>query len=159
MLRAYTHLSIRKYPHKGVTLSGDELTVKRLTISNYEGDLRRRLRQQNPNYAYVWKFHGENRPAKVVSIRAEEVNHSSKPITYGNRLLVQACVKFDTMQVRAALVVFRVTVFIWAIELGSLHKTRRARRRRRYAEARRRIPCLPEAHVVRRALGHPRTAL
>lgn len=58
------------------------------------------MRKQNPSYVYVWKFHGESKPSKVVSIRAEEVNLSAAPITYGNRLLIQACVKFETMQVR-----------------------------------------------------------
>ena len=80
--------------------SGDEKALKRLTISDYQELLIKRLRQQNPSYVYVWKYHGESKPGKVVSIRAEEVNMSSAPLKFGNRLLVQACVKFETMQVR-----------------------------------------------------------
>lgn len=79
--------------------------LKKLTISDYQELLLERVRQRNPSHVYVWTYHGESKPSKVVSIRAEEVNLSSSPLTYGNRLLVQACVKFETMQVRL-LVVF-----------------------------------------------------
>ena len=81
--------------------------LKKLTISDYQALLLERLRQQNPSYVYVWKYHGESKPSKVVSIRAEEVNLSSVPLKYGNRLVVQACVKFETMQVCLD------AVFVW----------------------------------------------
>ncbi|KIP07304.1 hypothetical protein PHLGIDRAFT_89777 [Phlebiopsis gigantea 11061_1 CR5-6] len=98
-LKPFTRIALDTYKQVNQAFAaGDEKTVKRLTISNYEEDLRRRLRSQNANYVYVWKFHGESKPAKVVSIRAEEVNLSSSPVTYGNRLLIQACVKFETTQ-------------------------------------------------------------
>lgn len=83
--------------------SGDERTIKKFTVAQYNDFIMKRLRSQNPSYVYVWKYHGENESPKVVSIRAEEVNMSRQPIKFGNRLLVQACVKFDTMQVRIPL--------------------------------------------------------
>lgn len=80
-------------------ISGDAKTVKKLTVNEYYEQLQKRLRAQNPNLVYIWKFHGENKPCKVVSVRAAEVNLSRLPVKHGSRLAIQALVKFDTMQV------------------------------------------------------------
>ena len=82
--------------------------------------MRKRVRQKNPNYVYVWKLHSEINPAKVVSIRAEPVNQTTSPITFGNRLLVQACVKFETMQVRLVFFMCCYERFTDVSELQSL---------------------------------------
>lgn len=78
---------------------GDDKNLKKLTVANYRDHVLKQLRSQNRSHVYIWKFHGENTPCKVVSIRAIEANHSRIPLTFGNRLLVQALVRFDTMQV------------------------------------------------------------
>ena len=82
-----------------IRLRGDDKTVKKVTVGPYAEYILKRLRNQNRNLVYVWNYHGENEAPKVISIRAYETNLSLKPLKYGNRLLVQACVKFDTTQV------------------------------------------------------------
>ncbi|EKM58008.1 uncharacterized protein PHACADRAFT_251962 [Phanerochaete carnosa HHB-10118-sp] len=82
--------------------SADDKSLKTLTVGEYHDQLQKRYRNQNPNLVYVWKFHGENKPCKVLSIRAIDVNLSRQPLKFGSRLAIQACVKFDTMQVSAS---------------------------------------------------------
>jgi protein MBA1 len=60
----------------------------------------RLLRKRKGTDVYVWGLHdGAGHAARVLSIRAIEGNLSTAPPKIGNRLLVQALVKFDTMQV------------------------------------------------------------
>jgi mitochondrial protein MBA1 len=77
--------------------------VKKFTVNDYQTDLLKRIRSQNRDLVYVWKYHGENTSPKVISIRAVEVNLTRQPLKYGNRLVVQALVKFDTLQVSTPL--------------------------------------------------------
>lgn len=76
----------------------DSKAVKKLTTEAYQTHLLERLQKQNPSLRYRWTLHGQNEPCKVVSIRAAEINLSRTPPKFGNRLVVQACVKFDSNQ-------------------------------------------------------------
>ncbi|KAI0069693.1 hypothetical protein K474DRAFT_1714011 [Panus rudis PR-1116 ss-1] len=78
--------------------AGDEKTIKKYTVDVYRTRALQLARGRNPSHVYVWNFHGENSPCKVVSIRCTEANLSAEPPKIGNRLLVQALVKFDTNQ-------------------------------------------------------------
>ncbi|KAJ3480764.1 hypothetical protein NLI96_g8121 [Meripilus lineatus] len=78
--------------------SGDDKTIKRLTAADYQSQQLKFIRGQDSSKVYVWKFHGEKKPCKVVSIRAVQAHLGSEEPKIGNRLLVQALVKFDTMQ-------------------------------------------------------------
>ncbi|KAI0355970.1 hypothetical protein OH77DRAFT_1453637 [Trametes cingulata] len=76
----------------------DENTVKSLTVGEQRAAYMKLIRSQNPNYYNVWKFHGERTPCRVVSIRAAEANYELKAPRFGSRLVVQAVVRFDTIQ-------------------------------------------------------------
>ena len=58
------------------------------------------IRSQDPRYVNMWKFHGERKPCKVVSIRALEAYYGARAPRMGSRLAIQAVVRFDTLQVR-----------------------------------------------------------
>ncbi len=80
---------------------GDDKPIKKLAISDYKVQLLKLVHAQDPSRVYVWKFHGEKAPCKVVSIRAIQAHLGKEDPKFGNRLLVQALVKFDTLQVRS----------------------------------------------------------
>ncbi|KAI0792478.1 hypothetical protein C8Q75DRAFT_890002 [Abortiporus biennis] len=78
--------------------SGDEKTLKKYAVAAYKEHLSKVLKARDPSKVYFWKFHGESSPTKVVSLRAVEANMGSEEPKFGNRLLIQALVKFDTLQ-------------------------------------------------------------
>ena len=77
----------------------DEKIVKKYTVADYQDTTVTRLRSQDKNRTYVWRFHSENEPCKVVSLRAYQAHLGKEAPAQGNRLLIQALVKFDTLQV------------------------------------------------------------
>ena len=80
--------------------SRDEKAIKSLTAGEQQLAYTRLIRSQDPRYVNVWKFHGERTPCRVVSIRALEVYYGMKAPRMGSRLVIQALVRFDTLQVR-----------------------------------------------------------
>ncbi|KAI0631235.1 hypothetical protein C8Q77DRAFT_1062544 [Trametes polyzona] len=76
----------------------DEKTIKRLTAGEQTVAYTKLIRNQDPRFINVWKFHGERTPCKVVSIRALEAYYGAKAPRMGSRLAVQAVVRFDTLQ-------------------------------------------------------------
>lgn len=82
-------------------LRGDEKTIKKFTIGVQQKRLMEVIRARDPSKVYVWSSEAPaQNEAKVVSIRAFEQNLSREEPKFGNRLTVQALVRFDTMQVR-----------------------------------------------------------
>ena len=63
------------------------------------------IQGRDPNVTFRWQHHGSNdkEQCRVVSLRAIEANLSMDDPKFGNRLLVQALVKFDTNQVHTFL--------------------------------------------------------
>ncbi|KAI0370544.1 hypothetical protein BV20DRAFT_1121241 [Pilatotrama ljubarskyi] len=76
----------------------DETTVKALTAGEQKAAYLKLIRNQDPRYINVWKFHGERTPCRIVSIRAIEGYYGIKHPRLGSRLVVQAVVRFDTLQ-------------------------------------------------------------
>ncbi|KAJ3782646.1 hypothetical protein GGU10DRAFT_74935 [Lentinula aff. detonsa] len=75
----------------------DKEELSRLTQLPYYQETEKLVKKGKAN-TYVWTLHGETSPAKIISIRSTEGHLGSAPPPYGNRLLVNALVKFDTEQ-------------------------------------------------------------
>lgn len=93
-----TFFSIGKF----FCFSGDEKLIKKYTTDAYRSRLLKMIQGRDPKLAFRWQYHGSNDKllCRVVSLRAIEANLSMEDPKFGNRLLVQALVKFDTNQVR-----------------------------------------------------------
>ncbi|KAJ3995834.1 hypothetical protein F5050DRAFT_226317 [Lentinula boryana] len=75
----------------------DKEELSRLTQLPYYQETEKLVKKGKAN-TYVWTLQGETSPAKIISIRSTEGHLGSAPPPYGNRLLVNALVKFDTEQ-------------------------------------------------------------
>lgn len=62
-------------------------------------------RNQNPNVTYVWRFHREVTPTRVISIRGTEGYLATEDPKFGNRMMIHALVRIDSEQVCPFLVV------------------------------------------------------
>jgi len=83
----------------GALANGDVGTIKRLTINPYTGHLQGLLKSRtSANQRFRWTLHSEVTPARIVSIRAIEGHLGRGAPRMGNRFVVQALVRFDTMQ-------------------------------------------------------------
>jgi len=79
---------------------GDEKTIKKITGWEYQKqalNLARR-RQRKDGVSFVWKYHGDVAPCKIVSIRAQQGHHGRDEPVYGNRICAQVIARFETMQ-------------------------------------------------------------
>ncbi|KAF8636909.1 hypothetical protein AX17_003160 [Amanita inopinata Kibby_2008] len=77
----------------------DDKLVKRLTTSTHQDNILRMLRKkQNLSHTYIWRFHREVNPTKVLSIRSTEGHLGNEDPKFGNRMMVHALIKFDTEQ-------------------------------------------------------------
>ena len=129
--------------------SRDDKTIKRLTCGEQQLEYMKLLRSQDPRVTTVWKFHGERRPCKVVSIRALDQYFASQPPRFGNRLAVQALVRFDTLQVCKLVLSSEGYVNMHhSTERGAVLQKDRSSRFADRAQARGGISCVPEAYVV-----------
>jgi len=77
---------------------GDEKTVRRLSIHAEQEHYLKLARKRDPSRVYVWKYHGERTPCRVVSIRCTPANLGTNVRNGDSRLLVQVLVRFDTLQ-------------------------------------------------------------
>lgn len=97
VLSLFTILSAAQYTE---TLRQDDKGVKRLTASSYLETITGLLkRRQNPSLTYIWRFHKEVTPTRVLSIRATEGYLGTEDPKFGNRMMMHALVRFDTEQV------------------------------------------------------------
>ncbi|OBZ67459.1 hypothetical protein A0H81_12631 [Grifola frondosa] len=76
----------------------DEKTIKAFSTGEQQLAYIKLARQQDSRFLSVWKLHGERMPSRVVSLRATEGHSGLEGPKIGNRLVVQALVRFDTMQ-------------------------------------------------------------
>ena len=75
-------------------------TIKGLTTNPYTSHLQGLLKSRtSPNQKFVWSLHSHVTLPQIVSIRAIEGHLGRGGPKLGNRLMVQALVRFDTMQV------------------------------------------------------------
>lgn len=70
-----------------------------ITAYEYQTHALRLAKKPQKDVMYQWKFHGEVSPCKVVSIRAVPGHYGQLEPKYGNRLMVQAVARFETLQV------------------------------------------------------------
>lgn len=75
-------------------------TIKKLTTNPYTSHLQGLLKSRtSPNQRFRWTLHAEVTPPRIVSIRTIEGHLGRGGPKLGNRLVVQALIRFDTMQV------------------------------------------------------------
>ncbi|KIK54201.1 hypothetical protein GYMLUDRAFT_49003 [Collybiopsis luxurians FD-317 M1] len=75
----------------------DKTTVSKLTEVPYFTEATKLLKKSSSS-TYFWTLHRHLSPPKILSIRAMEGHLGSAPPRYGNRLVVQALVRFDSEQ-------------------------------------------------------------
>ncbi|KAF7789673.1 hypothetical protein EIP86_000619 [Pleurotus ostreatoroseus] len=98
-LAPFRNIALQTYKDVNTALAaGDLKTIRKLTGSEYETHLTKLIRGRDSSRTYVWNFVKEEKPCKVVSLRAIPGYLASQPPKIGNRLLIQALVKFDTLQ-------------------------------------------------------------
>ncbi|PBK68886.1 hypothetical protein ARMSODRAFT_1019461 [Armillaria solidipes] len=76
----------------------DVKRVKQLSNVKYRDDVLSRMNKADPKLTYIWRFHKELAPTKIISIRCTEGHLGATPPTFGNRLVVQALLRFETEQ-------------------------------------------------------------
>lgn len=75
-------------------------TIKNLTTNPYTTHLQGLLKSRRlQDHQFKWTLHSEMAPPQIVSIRAIEGHLGRGSPRLGNRLLIQALVRFDSMQV------------------------------------------------------------
>ncbi|KAG6810764.1 hypothetical protein H0H92_010446 [Tricholoma furcatifolium] len=77
---------------------GDDKTLKSLATDTYQDEVIRLRKKQNSSWKYIWNFHKEVTPARVVSIRASQGYLATEDPKFGNRMMVHALVRLDTEQ-------------------------------------------------------------
>jgi len=78
---------------------GDVKTIKNFTTNPYTSHLQTLLKSRtSPNQRFKWTSHSEVTPPQIVSIRAIEGHLGRGGPKLGNRLVIQALIRFDTMQ-------------------------------------------------------------
>ncbi|CAL1699613.1 unnamed protein product [Somion occarium] len=70
---------------QGAVATGDEKVIKKYTLDTYRARMLKMISNRDPSLVFIWKFHSENAPCKVVSIRATEGYGSIEPPRIGNR--------------------------------------------------------------------------
>ncbi|KAJ4463647.1 hypothetical protein C8J55DRAFT_494257 [Lentinula edodes] len=75
----------------------DKEELSRLTQPPFYQEVEKLVKKGKANN-YIWTLHREVSPAKIISIRSTEGHLGPVPPPYGNRLLVNALVRFETEQ-------------------------------------------------------------
>ena len=113
---------------------GDVKALRKYTTSPYKDVLLKRVQARDKNSRHLWQLHSENAPPQILSIRSFIGHMGAQDPLQGNRLVIQALVKFDTNQVRK----FSFThhrILITPSESTSLQQPRQAHWRKRPAQA------------------------
>ncbi|KAG6837088.1 hypothetical protein H0H93_014980 [Arthromyces matolae] len=79
--------------------NGDDQAIKRLTTHTYQDHMLKLRKKQQQRSKYLWHFHKEVSPARVLSIRANQGYLATDEPKFGNRMMVHALVRIDTEQV------------------------------------------------------------
>ncbi|KAG6889406.1 hypothetical protein C0992_005328 [Termitomyces sp. T32_za158] len=77
---------------------GDDQTLRELTAGTHQDQVFRLRKKQKRDCKYIWHFHKEVTPARVLSIRASQGYLAQEPPKFGNRFIIQALVRIDTEQ-------------------------------------------------------------
>ncbi|KAG5646721.1 hypothetical protein DXG03_002403 [Asterophora parasitica] len=92
-------LARQSYTSLNFALSrGDDQTIRELSTATYQDHMMGLRKKQKSNYTYLWRFHKEVTPARVLSIRATEGYLATEEPKFGNRMMVHALIRFDTEQ-------------------------------------------------------------
>jgi protein MBA1 len=75
--------------------------IKDLTRNTYQDNMLRLMKKNQPGVKYIWRFHRELSPTRVISIRGTEAYLASEDPKIGNRMMVHALVRIDSEQVRS----------------------------------------------------------
>jgi len=67
------------------------------------------MKKSQPDLRYIWRFHRELSPTRVISIRGTEGYLASEEPKFGNRMMVHALVRIDSEQV-CLILFYSVTV-------------------------------------------------
>jgi hypothetical protein len=59
------------------------------------------MKKNQPGVKYIWRFHRELSPTRVISIRGTEGYLAPEDPKIGNRMIVHALVRIDSEQVRS----------------------------------------------------------
>ncbi|KAF8223043.1 hypothetical protein L208DRAFT_1412543 [Tricholoma matsutake] len=73
-------------------------TVKKLSTHTYQDQLLRLMKKNQPGVKYIWRFHRELSPTRVISIRASEGYLAAEDPKFGNRMMIHALVRIDSEQ-------------------------------------------------------------
>lgn len=60
------------------------------------------MKKNQPGVKYIWRFHRELSPTRVISIRASEGYLAAEDPKFGNRMMIHALVRIDSEQVRSS---------------------------------------------------------
>ena len=124
-----TSLFIHVFSHRG-----DVKALRKYTTNPYKDVLLKRVQARDKNSRHLWQLHNANAPPQILSIRSFVGHMGAQDPLQGNRLVIQALVKFDTNQVRK----FSFThhrILITPSESTSLQQPRQAHWRKRPAQA------------------------
>lgn len=99
-LEPLRQIALQTYKELNIAVAQrNDKQVKRLATSIHQDNIIRMLKKnQNPSQTYIWRFHREVSPTKVLSIRGTEGHLGQDDPKFGNRMLLHALVKFDTEQ-------------------------------------------------------------
>ena len=87
-----------------------------------------RMQATNPKFKYIWNFHKELSPLRVLSIRATEGNLGEADPPFGSRLTIQALCRIHTEQVsvpfsqRSGLLTFSQSLEIYDAAGKAVHE-------------------------------------
>ncbi|KAF5343448.1 hypothetical protein D9758_011821 [Tetrapyrgos nigripes] len=103
LISGVRRLCLDSYAQAHIALAKkDKEWLHRYTIGEYRSEMERVLKrnsiagQKGGANTYIWNLHQEKSPCKVVSVRAIEGHYGQLPPANGNRLTIQALVKFET---------------------------------------------------------------
>ncbi|KAK7447464.1 hypothetical protein VKT23_014174 [Stygiomarasmius scandens] len=92
-------VALESYAHAQIAVARrDREELLRWTGNEYQGEMEKVVKKNSgPNSnSYIWSLHRLVSPAKILSIRAIEGHYGKHPPAVGNRLLIQALVRFET---------------------------------------------------------------
>ncbi|TDL22760.1 hypothetical protein BD410DRAFT_828188 [Rickenella mellea] len=76
----------------------DLATISKLSAYDFQDHLVALAKKRKPELTFKFKYHGDVAPCQVVSIRSVLGYMAPEPPKFGSRILVQALVRFETLQ-------------------------------------------------------------
>ena len=132
--------------------------IKELSVGDMRTHYLQIVRKQDPSRIYKWHLLGERTPCRILSIRTVPANMGQAVPGSGSRLLTQALVRFDTLQVRLPLPSSKCLCIILVADSGGIFETRHASAQTR-SPCGRGVPRTAAPDVVQLAVGRAGRAL